>query len=84
VIESCTIITLPANPLMARIHNARQRMPAILAKEDRTAWLEGSPDEAFVALRQYPDTHMIAYPVSTNVNRPANNNPSIIAEIKID
>ena len=36
VIESFTIITLPANPLMADIHNApgKQRMPVILDRKD--------------------------------------------------
>ena len=30
--RSCTIITMPANDLMAQVHNARARMPAILAR----------------------------------------------------
>ena len=30
VVESCTIITMPRNALMAEIHNAKQRMPMIL------------------------------------------------------
>jgi putative SOS response-associated peptidase YedK len=45
-IESCTIITMPPNALLAEIHNAKQRMPAILAAEDIEAWLAGSPDAA--------------------------------------
>jgi putative SOS response-associated peptidase YedK len=36
-IESATIITMPANLLMAEIHNGRARMPAILAVEQREA-----------------------------------------------
>ena len=31
-LESCTIITMPPNALMAEIHNAKQRMPAILQR----------------------------------------------------
>ena len=41
-IESCAIITMPASPLMSEIHNAKQRMPAILSRQDRDAWV--SPD----------------------------------------
>lgn len=40
-VESCTIITMPANPLMSVIHNGdganKHRMPAILAHEDSEA-----------------------------------------------
>jgi len=45
-LESCTIITMPPNPLMAEIHNAKQRMPAILQIADINAWLGGPADEA--------------------------------------
>ena len=77
-IESCTMITMPANKLMAEIHNTKHRMIAILANEDRQAWLEGSADEAFAVLKQYPETHMVARPVSTRVNSPKNNDQSLI------
>jgi putative SOS response-associated peptidase YedK len=36
---SCTIVTLPANALLARIHNVKQRMPAILDRGDQADWL---------------------------------------------
>lgn len=82
VVQSCTIVTLPASPFMARIHNARQRMPAILAKEDRKAWLEGSAEEAFSVLRPYPDEHLVAWPVSTRVNTPRNNVADLVKPLK--
>lgn len=41
VIESCAIITLPANAIMAEIHNTKKRMPAILHRADYDAWLNG-------------------------------------------
>jgi len=77
-IESCTIITMPSNALMAEIHNAKQRMPAILAAEDVEAWLAGSADEARGALKQYPGDAMVAWPVSTRVNSPRNNDAALI------
>jgi putative SOS response-associated peptidase YedK len=77
--QSCTIVTLPANKLMTEIHNVKHRMPAILAKEDRDAWLNAAPDGAFKLLRQYPDTHMVATPVSKRVNTPKNNDVELIA-----
>src|ERR1700733_4980502 len=45
-IESVTHITLPANNIVGEIHNTKQRMPAILEKSDRDAWLTGTPEEA--------------------------------------
>ena len=78
VIESCTIVTMPANALMAQVHNGRARMPAILAAEDRAAWLAGTPTEAQAALRPYPDGMMVAYRVGARVNSPRNNDPSLL------
>jgi len=80
-VESCAIITMPASKLMSEIHNAKQRMPAILTREDRDAWLKGTPDEAFAALKQYPDAHLVATPVSTRVNAPKNNEATLIEPI---
>ena len=80
-VESCVHITMPANSLLAEIHNAKQRMPAILGKEDREAWLTGTPEQAWAALKPYPAEHMVAWPVSTKVNRPANNEPALILPI---
>lgn len=42
-------------------------------------WLTAAPAEAFKPLRQYPDTHMVATPVSRRVNAPKNNNAELIA-----
>ena len=78
VVESCTIITMPANDLMAQVHNARARMPAILAREDREAWLAGSPAEAHAVLKPYPDGMMVAYRVGARVNSPRNNDATLV------
>jgi putative SOS response-associated peptidase YedK len=77
-IESCTIVTMPANKLMSEIHNVKHRMPAILTNEDREVWLSGAPEDAFKAIKQYPDTHMVATAVSTRVNTPKNNDAKLI------
>jgi len=79
IIESCVHITMPANRIVGEIHNTQHRMPAILARRDREAWLEGSAEQAWSVLKRYPDEHMVAWPVSTRVNRPANNDPDLIA-----
>ena len=77
-ILSCTVITMPANETLRIIHNAKQRMPAILRKEDVEVWLTATPDEARAVLQQYPDELMHAYRVSARVNSPKNDGPELI------
>jgi putative SOS response-associated peptidase YedK len=77
-IESVTHITVPANNLVGEIHNAKHRMPAILEKADRDAWLTGTPEEAWETLAPYPDDLMVAWPISTRVNKPQNNDSRLI------
>jgi len=78
VIESCTIITLPASPFMANIHNDKAREPAILATTDIEIWLSGSTQEAAKVLKAYPDDQLEAWPVSKRVNAPRNNDAGLI------
>jgi putative SOS response-associated peptidase YedK len=79
-IESCTIITLPANALLAEIHNApgKQRMPAMLSAAAHATWLAGTPEEALAALQPYPADCLVAWPVSTRVNSPRHDDASLI------
>jgi putative SOS response-associated peptidase YedK len=67
VIESCAVITVDANALVAQIHGER-RMPAILRRKDYETWLSGTPVQAKAVLQSYPGEWMQAYPVSPRVN----------------
>ena len=83
-IESCAHITMTANTLMRDVHNTGNnphRMPAILRAEDHEAWLGGSTEEARAALAPYPSDLMVAYPVSTRVNSPKNNDNSLLTPV---
>ncbi|HET9571240.1 MAG TPA: SOS response-associated peptidase [Bacteroidales bacterium] len=42
LLETYTIITRPANELMATIHNSKRRMPWILPRTDEHSWLYGN------------------------------------------
>lgn len=68
--------------LDGEIHNTKLRMPAILEKVDREAWLTGTPEEAWEALTPHPDDLMVAWPVSTRVNAPKNNDASLVEPIR--
>ncbi len=77
-IESFTVITVSANPLMAEIHNSKARMPVILQPDDWDRWLRGSPEEARTLLAQYPQDLMHAYPVSARVGNTRNDDERLI------
>jgi putative SOS response-associated peptidase YedK len=84
-LESCVHITMPANALMADIHNSGNhphRMPAIVAAADRETWLSGSMAQARSVLRQYPADLMDAYEVSTRLNSVKNDDPGLINPVR--
>ncbi len=74
-IRSFTIVVTEANELLKPIHD---RMPVILAPEDHEAWLKGDPDAAEALLRPCPPDVLHAFPVSTRVNAPRNDDPGCI------
>ena len=59
------MITLPANSLMAKIHNAKSRMPAFLTIETAKIWLDNelSYSERKKALNPVPDEFLNAYSI---------------------
>lgn len=80
VIDSCTILTTEPNELMQPIHN---RMPVIIDRPDYDLWLqpEPNPEAGLHLLRPYPASKLVAYPVSTAVNNPRNDDPHCIVPL---
>jgi putative SOS response-associated peptidase YedK len=66
ILHTFTIITTDANPLLARIHNVKQRMPVILQQAQWKDWL--APDLSKEKMQQLmqpcPDTGMEARTIS--------------------
>jgi len=82
-IKSCAIITTNPNSLVSTIHN---RMPVILPNGAFSHWLDPSPRSSNTLqdlLIPYPADEMIASPVSSYVNNPANIGPECIAGTKL-
>jgi putative SOS response-associated peptidase YedK len=77
-VDTFTIVTTAANELTAQIHD---RMPVILAPEDYAHWLNVEAPGAGEFLKPYPADEMRAYPVSTRVNKPANDDAGLIREV---
>jgi putative SOS response-associated peptidase YedK len=80
VVESFTIITVPANDLLATI-NPEKRMPAILRAEDIETWLTGTPDQAKAALSTWPADQLRAHKVNARVNSPKNDDPALMEAV---
>jgi len=72
---TCTIVTTEANELCQRVHD---RMPAILAPENYARWLDVERDSAAELLQPYSADAMGAYPISTRVNSPKNDDAAIV------
>jgi putative SOS response-associated peptidase YedK len=79
---SFTILTIDANPLMAKTHD---RMPVIIRPEDYTAWIDTNLTDVtkIQAMAQpYPERFMEAYPVSRKVNSPQHDSPDLIEPVQ--
>jgi len=71
-----TIITVPANDMIATIHD---RMPAILPMSSEHDWLDLKPVSELD--HPYPGNQMNLFPVSDQLNSPANDSPELIKPI---
>ncbi|WP_254279099.1 SOS response-associated peptidase [Haloarcula marina] len=79
VIETFTIVTTEPNASVRGLHH---RMAVILDPDEEETWLTGDTEAVSDLLDPY-DGEMRTYPVSTAVNSPANDDPSIIEEIEV-
>jgi putative SOS response-associated peptidase YedK len=65
--------------LVADIHD---RMPLILSRYDYIRWLSAEPDPRDL-MRPFPGDLMRMWPISTRVNKPENDDPSILDPIQV-
>jgi putative SOS response-associated peptidase YedK len=80
VLDTCTIVTTPANALLQPLHD---RMPLIIAPEDYARWLDRAVEDVTDLLSPYPADAMNFYPVSTRVNAVKNDDASIIDPVEV-
>lgn len=73
-VDCVAIVTCAANAFLRPLH---ERMPVILMPQDWDTWLTGHPEAAKALIRPAPDDFFEAYPVSTAVNRMANDGPEL-------
>ena len=82
-VETAAIVTTRANSEIARIH---ERMPVIVAPEAFDLWLDpnADPEMAAILIRPAPEGLLESYPVSSAVNRTANDVPDLLEPLRED
>src|SRR6476620_3296189 len=71
------VITVPSNELVGQIHN---RMPAILQPRGYDSWLGLELDPHYLLIT-YPSEPMTMWPISTRVNKPENDDLSLLDRV---
>ena len=82
VIESVTLLTTSANPVVRPVHH---RMPVFLSRADWDLWLDPDCQDAQRVerlLRPAASELLEAIPVSTHVNNPRNEGPRCIEPMR--
>jgi putative SOS response-associated peptidase YedK len=82
-LETAAIVTTGANRTLGDIHD---RMPVIVPPEAFDLWLncaEADAQTAAALITPAPDNLLEAYPVSTNVNRVANDNAKLVEPLAV-
>jgi putative SOS response-associated peptidase YedK len=81
VTESCAVVCVAANELLARVLTPPARMPAVLRRRDYDAWLKGTPVQAKAALEPYNAGWMQAHAVSPRINAITADDPDLIRPV---
>jgi putative SOS response-associated peptidase YedK len=77
-LETAAIVTTAVNKTLAPIHD---RMPVIVPPDAFDLWLNSAnvdPMTASALIHPAPENWLEAYPISTDVNRVANDNPKLL------
>jgi putative SOS response-associated peptidase YedK len=80
VLDSCAIITVDANELLAPI---LERMPVIIAPDEYERWLDSTIESPLDLVAPYPAEAMQVYPVSTRGDATRNDDPALIEAVDL-
>lgn len=80
--STVAIVTTTANEVVEPVHD---RMPVMLGPGEERRWLAAEDAETLQALLDpFPAAQTEAYPVSTAVNDPRNDSPSVVEPVAVD
>lgn len=79
-VRTFTVLTTTASDFMGRLH---ERMPVFLGAEEVARWMDPgtAPDTLGELLRPGAEALLLAHPVSTRVNTPRNDDPSLLEPV---
>lgn len=80
-LRTFAVITCPANELMTTIHD---RMPVILPPETYDRWLLNFEPDPRDLLVPFASELMTMWPISTRVNKPAHDDPSVLERVEVE
>ncbi|MTI09605.1 SOS response-associated peptidase [Curvivirga aplysinae] len=81
-VETCSIVTVPANDYVGLVHH---RMPVILDEKDFDGWFYGATDQAHRLIKPYYGMRqMESYPVSRQVNSYRGEGAHLIEPIELE
>jgi len=87
-LQSCTVITTDANPIMEKIHNSKKRMPAILSRDSENAWIDPDlpAEQAMKCLQPLDESKMNAHTISKLISKRGveKNVPELVAPYAYD
>lgn len=83
-ITTFSIVTGPANELMADIHNVKKRQPIILSNDQVSAWLDPtiSKEEVQFLMEPCDDSNMAAYRVSRDLIKIGNDEKALMGVVE--
>ncbi|WP_128546161.1 SOS response-associated peptidase [Larkinella soli] len=82
VLQTYTLLTTEANPLLAKIHNTKRRMPVLLTTEAEKAWLRNDLSEKetlAICADPYPDRELESYTITKRIT--ARGEPTDVPEV---
>ena len=70
IINSFSILTTAANPMMEKIHNLKKRMPVILPRDQEDEWLnpQASKETINSLFKPFPEELLVAHSVSRKIS----------------
>jgi putative SOS response-associated peptidase YedK len=79
-VRSFAVVTCPANDVIAEIHD---RMPVIIPAVAYDQWLAPLDPDPRGLLAPYPSAPMMIWPITTRVNKPANDDAEILRAVPL-
>ena len=82
IVDTFSILTTQANPMLEKIHNLKKRMPVILKREDEERWIDPkiTKEEVNQLIKPFDESLMSAHSISKLITSrtQSNNVPEVM------